>query len=134
VYAFLLVLLVLDGVLMSIVVLLQAGKGGGLAAMGGGGGGTMADQLIGGRQAATLLTKTTWITGGLFIGLSLTLSVMSSSGAQARSILQDEFRQVPTAPRPIIPGEPGTTGGEGGPTVPGTQPAGGTGVTPPGGN
>ena len=35
-YAFLLTLLVLDGLFMGVVILLQSGKGGGLAAMGGG--------------------------------------------------------------------------------------------------
>ena len=39
-YAFLLIILVLDGIFLGVIVLLQSGKGGGLAAMGGGGGPT----------------------------------------------------------------------------------------------
>lgn len=122
-FTLLLILLLLDGVLMSIIVLLQSGKGGGLAAVGGGGGGTMADQLIGGRQAATLLTKATWVTGGLFLGLSLVLSVLSSRSISPTSVLQDEFSQpVPIVPQPLTGTDPAT------PAIPGTQPAG---TTPP---
>jgi preprotein translocase subunit SecG len=121
VFTFLLILLILDGLLMSVIVLLQAGKGGGLAAMGGGAG-TMADSVIGGRQAATLLTKATWTTGGIFLGLALMLSVMSSRSARPTSILQDEFRPTPIAP-PVLPGtEP--------PAIPGTEPP-PPGATPP---
>jgi preprotein translocase subunit SecG len=80
----------------------------------------MADQLIGGRQAATLLTKATWVTGGIFLGLALVLSVLSSRSATPTSVLEQEFQQ----PQPIVPpagSEPATT-----PAVPGTEPA-----TPP---
>ncbi len=125
-FALLLVLLLLDGILMSVIVLLQAGKGGGLAAMGGGGGGTMTDQLIGGRQAATLLTKATWVTGGIFLGLALVLSVMSSRAVAPSSVLEQEFQQPqPILPQPIVP-----PAGEGAPRVPGTEPA-NRGTTPP---
>ena len=100
-YGFLLTLLILDGILLMVVVLLQAGKGGGLAAMGGAG----TDNFIGGRQAANLLTKTSWTTGGLFLALSLVLSIMSSREQQAGSVLQDEFRQGPApATQPVLPG------------------------------
>jgi preprotein translocase subunit SecG len=119
VFYVLLVLLLLDGALMGVIVLLQAGKCGGLAAMGGSGG-TMADSLIGGRQAATLLTKATWVTGGIFMGLALVLSVMSSRSVTPRSILEPEFQQ-PTPIAPPVENEQGTV-----PSVPGTEPA-----TPP---
>lgn len=103
-FGVLLTLLIIDGLLLMVVVLLQAGKGGGLAAMGGGGMGT--DTLVGGRQAATILTKTTWISGGVFLALSLMLSIMSTSGqAQPDSVLQGEFQEaVPTNPQPVLPG------------------------------
>lgn len=115
-FTLLLILLLLDGLLMSIIVLLQSGKGGGLAAVGGGSGGTMADNLIGGRQAATLLTKATWITGGIFLFLAVVLSVMSSRSATPTSVLQDEFSQpVPVIPQPA-------TGDAGTPAIPGTEP------------
>lgn len=112
-FGLLLTLLILDGILLIAVVLLQAGKGGGLAAMGGGAG---TEAFIGGRQAATLLTRATWITGGIFLFLSLVLSVMSSRREQPESILREEFRQtVPAAPQPALPGiqqpaEPGAQG------------------------
>lgn len=102
-YPLLLTLLLLDGLLLSVVVLLQSGKGGGLASMGGGVG---TDTLIGGRQAATILTKTTWITGGLFLVLSLVLAILSSRAQRPSSILRDEFRPTPAAaPAPVqLPG------------------------------
>ena len=61
----------------------------------GGSGGTAADSLIGGRQAATLLTKATWTAGGLFLTIALVLSVLSSRSAGPDSILRDEFQTAP---------------------------------------
>jgi preprotein translocase subunit SecG len=123
VYTLLLTLLLLVGIFLTVVVLLQSGKGGGLAAMGGGGGpGT--DSLIGGRQAATLLTKATWVSGALFLALALTLSVLSSRRAQPSSILQGQFQPAaPTAPANVLQGaEPAPAGTE--PAAPaGTPPA-----------
>lgn len=100
-FGFLLALVIVDGLLLSVIVLLQAGKGDGLAAMGGSGN-TVADGVMGGRQAATLLTKATWTTGGIFLGLLLVLSVMSSRARTPTSILQQEFSQE--APAPLVPG------------------------------
>lgn len=110
-YGVLVAILVLDGILLTIIVLLQAGKGGGLAAMGGSGG-TAADTLIGGRQAATLLTKSTWIAGTVFLVLAMVLSVLSSRAARPESILQQEFQTAPS-PEPLLPGTQ---------TQPGAQP------------
>src|SRR5687768_1044016 len=105
-FALLLTLLLIDGVLLGIVVLLQAGKGGGLASMGGGAG--TDNSLIGGRQAATILTKTSWICGGTFMALALALSILSSRNAQPESILRDEFGRTPAQqaqPGPVqLPG------------------------------
>jgi len=104
VYGFLLFLLLVVGIVMSVVILLQSGKGGGLASMGGGAG---SDSLIGGRQAATLLTKATWILGGSFMALSLILSIMSSRQATAgTSILRGNIgaEAPPPATQPILPG------------------------------
>lgn len=114
-FGLLLTLLILDGLLLIVVVLLQSGKGGGLAAMGGGG--TSTDSVLGGRQATTLLTRTSWVTGGLFLVLSLVLSVLSSAPrAGPESILRQEFQQgaPATAPQPILPGieQSQGTGGE----------------------
>lgn len=102
-FTFLLILLILDGLLLTVVILLQAGKGDGLAAMGGSG--TSTDSVIGGRQAATLLTRTSWIGGGVFLGLALVLSILSSRAQAGDSILRGEFQQqAPVAPQPIVPG------------------------------
>lgn len=113
-YAFLLTLLVLDGIFLGIVILLQAGKGGGLAAVGGGA--AMTEGLLGGRQAATVLTRATWIAGSAFMVLALILSILSSRAQQPTSVLQ--FEQPATAPapapQPLLPGSevvPPTGGG-----------------------
>lgn len=104
-YSLLLTLLILDGLVMAVVILLQSGKGGGLASMGGGMG-SGGDTLIGGRQAANLLTKTTWTTGTIFLVLSLVLAILSSRAQRPNSILRDEFRAAPAAaPAPVqVPG------------------------------
>jgi len=109
VFGFLLTILILDGFLLGLVVLMQAGKGDGLAAMGGSGS-TMADSVLGGRQAVTLLTKTTWVTGAIFLGLTLVLSVMSSRVTNATSVLEGQFNEAPTPGQPLIPTLPGATG------------------------
>ena len=123
-FGILLTLLILDGILLMVVVLLQAGKGGGLAAMGGGSGaGT--ESLIGGRQAATVLTKSTWITGAVFVVLAVVLSILSSRARDDAPLLQEQFQETPAAPQPILPGAgeapagdaggvPGIEGGESG--------------------
>jgi preprotein translocase subunit SecG len=100
VYYFLLAILILDAFLLMAVVLLQAGKGGGLAAMGGGGGG---DTLLGGRQAVTLLTKATWWAGGLFLVLSLVLSMMSRGVGRVDPVLRD-LQGPRTAAPAALPG------------------------------
>ena len=102
-FGFLLVVLILVGLFMGVVILLQSGKGGGLASMGGGAG---TDTLIGGRQAATLLTKATWISGGLFMTLALILSILSSRAAEnSGSILRGGIQPAPAAaPAPVLPG------------------------------
>jgi preprotein translocase subunit SecG len=101
---FLITVLIIDGLVLIGAVLLQAGKGGGLAAVGGGAG---TDTFIGGRQAATLLTRSTWVTAGIFLFLSLVLAIVSSRGASGPdSILEREFQQAPAAtPTPLdLPG------------------------------
>ena len=102
-YLLLLALLILDGLLLAVVVLLQAGKGGGLAAVGGGA--AVTDGILGGRQATTVLTRTTWITGSVFMGLALVLSIMSSRTQLPESILRQDQAAVPVAPaaQPILP-------------------------------
>jgi preprotein translocase subunit SecG len=91
-----LILLILDALLLATVVLLQSGQGGGLATLGGG----MTDNVLGGRQAVTLLTRMSWWCGGIFLALSLVLSVMSAAGAggPSRSGLQEQIRQTAQPP------------------------------------
>ena len=100
-YGALLALLILDGIFLGVVVLLQSGKGGGLAAMGGGAAAT--DGILGGRQATTMLTRATWTTGGLFMLLSLILSIMSSIGQVPQSILRQDLGPTAPAAQPILP-------------------------------
>jgi preprotein translocase subunit SecG len=100
-YTFLLILLVLDAILLGVVVLLQAGQGGGLASLGGG----TTDMVVGGRQAVTLLTTATWWTGGIFLFLSLVLSVVQANRSVGTSEVQERLRQqsapVEQAPLPL---------------------------------
>ena len=100
-YGFLLAILVLDGLFMTVVVLLQAGKGGGLASVGGGAG--MTEGIMGGRQATTVLTRATWVSGSVFMALALVLSIMSSRAAGPQSVIQVPA-QTTTAPQPVLPG------------------------------
>lgn len=119
-YSFLLAVLVLDGLFLSVVILLQAGKGGGLAAVGGSGG-TMADGVLGGRQATTVLTRATWGAGAAFMILALVLSIMSSRAQAPDSVIQVNVPATTAAPAPVLPGlgeqpaatEPATSGNPG---------------------
>ena len=101
-YNFLLFVLILDGLFLSVVILLQAGKGGGLAAVGGGGG-TMADGVLGGRQATTVLTRATWGAGAAFMILALVLSILSSRATAPTSVIQVDAPAA-AAPAPVLPG------------------------------
>ena len=104
-YTFLVVLISLIAVLLCVVVLLQSGKGGGLAAAFGGASSSM-DSFIGGRQAATLLTRLSWIGGGVFLFLSLVLAVLSSrAGSPPESILRGELGGGAEAPAPVLQSE-----------------------------
>jgi preprotein translocase subunit SecG len=121
-YTILVILMVLDGLVLGLVILMQAGKGGGLAAMGGG---AATEGILAGRQAATALTRASWISGGLFMFLALTLSIMSSRAQAPTSILQQDFQQqqAPTsAPQPVIPGA-GAAGASGASGASGAAPA-----------
>jgi preprotein translocase subunit SecG len=77
------------------VVLLQRSEGGGL---GMGGGGAMT-----GRAAATALGKLTWLFAILFIGTSITLTILAASNASTSSVV-DQFGG--TAPAPAAPALP----------------------------
>lgn len=106
-YGVLLAILVLDGIFLGVVILLQSGKGGGLAAMGGGAS-PMTEGILGGRQATTMLTRATWISGTVFMVLALVLSIMSSRTAQPDSVIREGLQPQPQqgapAPDPVLPG------------------------------
>lgn len=98
-YGFLLTLLVLNGIVLGVVILIQSGKGGGLAAMGGG---AAATDVLGGRQATTLLTRATWISGSVFMALSLVLAIMSSRTVAPTRVLDDLGAGAIAPPQPIL--------------------------------
>lgn len=108
-YGLLLAILVLDGLFLGVVILLQSGKGGGLAAMGGGAS-SMTEGILGGRQATTMLTRATWISGSIFMVLALVLSIMSSRTAQPDSVIREGLQPnqqqgaPATTPEPVLPG------------------------------
>jgi preprotein translocase subunit SecG len=102
-YGFLLTILVLDGILLSAVILLQAGKGGGLASVGGGA--AMTEGILGGRQATTVLTRATWVTGTVFMVLALWLSILSSRARQPTSVIQVPAPAASAAPAPVLPSQ-----------------------------
>ncbi len=125
-YGFVLMLMILTAALLILVVLLQSGKGAGLAAEFGGAS-SSADSFLGGRQAATLLTKSSWVLGGVFMGLALLLAILSARTRAPASILEGQFQApVQEAPSPLLDREQGAppvegmepvgegTGGEGG--------------------
>jgi len=118
-YGFLLALLVLDGIFLAVVILLQSGKGGGLAAMGGSA--AMTEGILGGRQATTVLTRTTWVTGTIFMLLAFVLSIMSSRAQQPQSVIQVDTPATAPAPEPILPGAGEQGGAAAVPAVPDTS-------------
>ncbi len=61
------------------------------------------DGILGGRQATTMLTRATWTTGGLFMLLSLVLSIMSSATQVPQSILRQDLAPAAPAAQPILP-------------------------------
>jgi preprotein translocase subunit SecG len=97
-FTLLLTLLIIDALILSAVVLLQAGQGGGLASLGG----ATTDTVLGGRQAVTILTKLTWWCGGIFLALSLLLSLVPRGGTSSE--LQERLRATtPVTPAPSAP-------------------------------
>jgi preprotein translocase subunit SecG len=95
------ILLIFDSIILFPAVLLQAGQGGGLSAQFGGTSST--DSFVGGRQAATLLTKATWWSGGIFLFLCFLLSLASARAGAPRSLVEEQLRrqQLQEAPAPL---------------------------------
>jgi preprotein translocase subunit SecG len=64
----------------------------------------MADGVLGGRQATTVLTRATWTAGTVFMVLALVLSIMSSRAQAPTSVIQVDAPATSTAPEPVLPG------------------------------
>lgn len=116
-YPFLIVVIALLAVMLVVIILIQSGKGGGLAASFGGAS-SSTDSFMGGRQAATALTKMTWIGGGLFLFLALVLAVLSAGPSAApESILRQGAGgqgTLPEAPPSLLEAPPATDSGAAG--------------------
>src|ERR1700730_6069286 len=93
----LLVLLILDSGVLAIAILLQSGKGTGMAASFGGVS-SSPDAFIGTRQAGNLLTKMTWWSGGIFLGIAFVLQITSTHARTPRSVLDQSVTPPPAAP------------------------------------
>ncbi|HEX7121294.1 MAG TPA: preprotein translocase subunit SecG [Gemmatimonadaceae bacterium] len=100
-YTFLLVLLILDALVLVAAVLMQAAKGGGLASSFGGVT-TAADAFMGTRQAGHFLSRLTWWLGGIFLGISFILQLMSTRASAPSSVLDTPLSQTP-ATTPVVP-------------------------------
>jgi preprotein translocase subunit SecG len=96
-YGFLFTLLVLDAIVLGAAILMQSGKGGGMAASFGGAS-SSTDAVMGVRQAGNFLTAASWWAGGIFLGLSFVLSMMSTRNRLPESVLD---QPVQTAPAPV---------------------------------
>jgi len=104
---FLIVLISLVALFIILIVLLQSGKGGGLAAEFGGTS-SSTDSIVGGRQAANILTRASWISGGVFLALALVVGILSSRSTTApTSILRSEFQTPAGAPASVLDSESG---------------------------
>jgi preprotein translocase subunit SecG len=87
-YGFFLIIHLIVSVLLVVAILMQASKGGGLAGIAGGSGGG-ATQMLGGRQAATMLHKVT-VGLALVFGINaLLLGGLSRVGGEVRSVTLD---------------------------------------------
>ena len=89
------------------IVLIQKSEGGalGIGGSGGGGGGGMGGFMTG-RETANLLTRTTAILATLFMGLSLTIAIVTGADKEPGSILDSQPNTVQTAPATTAPAEP----------------------------
>lgn len=98
---------VIVAVFLILVVLLQTGKRADLAGAFGGGGSQTA---FGARGAATLLSRLTAWSAGVFMATSLLLSLMSSTGGGGGSVLDSLPAGTPaSAPAPAPPSPPNPT-------------------------
>ncbi len=102
IYALIIVVIAIIGLLMMGAVLLQSGKGGGLAGIASGGATT---QLLGSRQAPDFLEKATWVLATAFIVLCVLSNFFVGVGEVPDSVLQEQTEQAPIQ-SPIVPPQP----------------------------
>jgi len=88
------------------IVLIQKSEGGALGIGGSGGGGGGMGGFMTGRETANLLTRTTAILATLFMGLSLTIAIVTGANKEPGSILDSQPNTVQTAPATTTPAEP----------------------------
>ncbi|MEO0141269.1 MAG: preprotein translocase subunit SecG [candidate division WOR-3 bacterium] len=89
-YFILLALFLLMVFILTGVILIQEPKSGGLAASLGGGGGL--ESFLGARGAPTFFMKATWVMGGLYMVLSLVLSLVSGKTIQGSTTIEREVK------------------------------------------
>jgi len=94
------ILHVIVAVFLILVVLLQTGKRADLAGAFGGGGSQTA---FGARGAATLLSRLTAWSAGIFMATSLVLSLLASSGSGGRGSVLDAIPAPAPAQAPATP-------------------------------
>jgi len=90
------------------IVLIQKSEGGALGIGGGGGSGGGMGGFMTGRETANLLTRTTAVLATLFMGLSLTIAVISNQSIDKGSILDSVPAQIEKAPAPTSTEAPAT--------------------------
>ncbi|MDX1429737.1 MAG: preprotein translocase subunit SecG [Rhodothermales bacterium] len=97
-FALLIVIIGLIGLLLGVIILLQSGKGGGLAGIAAGG---ATQQMLGTRTAPDILEKATWTLGALFILLCVMTNFTIDREEGAESVIQQGQAQE-SAP-PVLP-------------------------------
>ena len=94
-YYLLATVFVVNCLVLLLVILIQQGKAGDMASAFGGG---SSQAAFGARTGATLLTKVTWVSAGLFFAGALTLSIVSTRGPG--SVLGSVPAPAPAATQP----------------------------------
>ncbi|MFH0765945.1 MAG: preprotein translocase subunit SecG [Calditrichota bacterium] len=93
---------VIASILLVVVILMQASKGGGLSGTFGGQG---SSSLFGPRSAANVLSTATQYLAGIFLVLSLVLSLMAGASSTVQSVTQKVLENSPAAQLPDVGGD-----------------------------
>lgn len=93
---FLITLHAIISLLLIVTVLMQASQGGGLSGLSGG---QATNAIFGGRSAGNALSKLTTYLAGIFMGLALLISLISSSASNSSgSVIEDAQQDGSLAP------------------------------------